>query len=55
MRVHSALGNGFREVIYQKALESEMGLADLRFLREMEIPVFYRELQIGTRGVDFFV
>ena len=55
MKVHSALGNGFQEVIYQKALAIEMGCAELFFEREMEMPIFYREKQIGTRRVDFFV
>jgi len=47
MRVHASLGNGFQEVIYQKALQIEMGLAGLS--------IFYRDEQIGTRRVDFFV
>ena len=55
MRVHSALGNGFQEVIYQRALEIEMRYDGLEFQREMEMPIFYREEQIGTRRVDFFV
>lgn len=55
MRVHSSLGNGFQEVIYQRALEIEMGLAGLGFVREMEMAIFYRSEQIGTRRVDFFV
>lgn len=55
MRVHSTLGNGFQEVIYQRALEIEMRLEGLAFQREMEMPIFYRDEQIGTRRVDFFV
>lgn len=55
MRVHSSLGNGFQEVIYQRALEIEMALAGLVFTREMEMPIFYRNEQIGARRVDFFV
>lgn len=55
MRVHSTLGNGFQEVIYQRALAIEMGLEGLAFQREMEMPVFYRDKQIGTRRVDFFL
>ena len=55
MRVHSTLGNGFQEVIYQKAMEIEMPYENLTFQREMEMPIFYREKQIGTRRVDFFV
>ena len=55
MTVHKALGNGFQEVIYQRALEIEMQLAGINFCREYEMPVFYRETQIGTRRVDFLV
>jgi len=55
MNVHNALGNGFQEVIYQRALEIEMQRANMIFAREMEMPIFYREIQIGTRRVDFFV
>ncbi len=55
IEVHKRLGNGFQEVIYQRALDIEMRLAGLQFTREMEIAVFYREFEIGTRRVDFFV
>jgi len=55
MRVHSVLGNGFQEAIYQRALELEMAHEGLGFVREMEMPIFYRNEQIGTRRVDFFV
>jgi len=55
MRVHSTLGNGFQEVIYQRALAIEMEKQDLSFVREMEMEIFYYERQIGTRRVDFFV
>ena len=55
MQVHKTLGNGFQEVIYQRALAIEMSLAELSFQREMEMPIFYRDEQIGTRRVDFFV
>ena len=55
MRVHSALGNGFQEVIYQRALQIEMSLADIPFSREFEMPIYYRNNRIGTRRVDFLV
>ena len=55
MQVHRTLGNGFQEVIYQRALKIEMTLLGLSFEREMEMPIFYREEQIGSRRVDFFV
>lgn len=46
MKVHSTLGNGFQEVIYQRALAIEMEKQGLGFAREMEM--------IGIRRVDFF-
>jgi len=55
IEVHKRLGNGFQEVIYQRALEIEMTLSGLKFSRELEMSIFYRESQIGTRRVDFFV
>jgi GxxExxY protein len=55
MKVHAALGNGFQEVIYQRALEIEMQDAGLHFLREYSMPVYYKGRQIGERRVDFFV
>ena len=55
MTVHKTLGNGFQEVIYQRALAMEMQLAGVEFSREFEMPIFYREEQIGTRRVDFLV
>lgn len=55
MNVHSALGNGFQEVIYQRALSIEMAYQGLSFEREKEMPIFYRDEQIGTRRVDFYV
>lgn len=55
MTVHKTLGNGFQEVIYQRALEIEMSMEGLAFNREFEMPIFYREQQIGTRRVDFLV
>ncbi len=55
MKVHSTLGNGFQEVIYQRALAIEMGYEELNFEREKEMHIFYRGEHIGTRRVDFFV
>jgi GxxExxY protein len=55
MKVHSMLGNGFQEVIYQRALAIQMQKDGLAFQRELEIPVYYAEEKIGTRRVDFLV
>jgi len=55
MEVHNNLGNGFQEVIYQRALEIEFKDLDMPFSREFEMPVKYKRVQIGTRRVDFLV
>ncbi|MBX2902839.1 MAG: GxxExxY protein [Chitinophagales bacterium] len=55
MKVHSTFGNGFQEVIYQRALAIEMEKQGLGFQREMEMSIFYEGIDIGTRRVDFFV
>ncbi len=55
--VHKFLGNGFQEVIYQRALDWELTKAGLDFDREIEQEIFYKDLSepIGTRRADFVV
>jgi GxxExxY protein len=55
IEVHTLLGNGFQEVIYQRALAIEFAIQNVPFEREFEMPLFYKGEQIGTRRVDFFV
>lgn len=55
MEVHKQIGNGFQEVIYQRALAIEMQLHGLNFSREHEMQINYKGYEIGTRRVDFFV
>ena len=55
MKVHSTLGNGFQEVIYQRALAIEIAKVALAYHRELEMPIFYDDQQLGTRRVDFLV
>jgi len=55
IEVHKTLGNGFQEVIYQRALEIEMTRQGLAFSREHEMDIFYKGAKIGNRRVDFFV
>jgi len=55
MQVHRVLGNGFQEVIYQRALAIEMRYSGLEFEREKEMQIYYRDEEVGTRRVDFFV
>jgi GxxExxY protein len=55
--VHKFLGNGFQEVIYQRAMAWELAQAGLSYAREIEQDIFYKELiePIGTRRADFVV
>ena len=55
MRVHNTLGNGFQEVIYQRCLAIELEKAGLHFVREIEQPIFYEGIHVGTRRADFVV
>lgn len=55
MRVHTVLGSGFQEVIYQRALEIEFAKCGLSFQRELEMQIFYDGQEIGTRRVDFLI
>ena len=54
MKVHSTLGNGFQEVIYQRALSIEFQKQGVAFQREMAMTIYYEGEDIGTRRVDFF-
>jgi GxxExxY protein len=55
MKVHSFLGSGFQEKIYQRALAIEMSNQNLSFKEEMTMSIYYQETKIGYRRVDFFV
>jgi GxxExxY protein len=55
--VHKFLGNGFQEVIYQRALGWEMEQKGLSYSRELDQDIYYKALvePIGTRRADFVV
>lgn len=55
MRVHSTLGRGFPEVVYQRALALELTKQQLLIEREVERTIFYDNQPIGSRRVDFLV
>ncbi len=55
MEVHKTLGNGFQEVIYQRALAIEMADRNINYSREHNMLIQYKGHDIGTRRVDFFV
>lgn len=55
MEVHNQMGNGFQEVVYQRALSIEFNLNGIEHERELEMPLEYKGHDVGTRRVDFFV
>ena len=55
IKVHNTLGNGFQEVVYQRCLAIEMEQAGLDFSREVEQPIHYGGIVVGSRRADFIV
>lgn len=55
MKVHNVLGNGFQEVIYQRALAIELEACMISFEREKEQEVYYLDSLVGVRRADFIV
>jgi GxxExxY protein len=55
LRVHRALGAGFLEEVYQKALEVELSASGLKFDRQLPIEIKYRGQPVGLHRVDLLV
>lgn len=55
MKIHNTLGNGFQEVIYQRCLAIELEKQGIQFDRELEMPIYYEDIAVGTRRADFVV
>jgi len=55
LEVHKLLGNGFQELIYQRAFSIEMQMQGIEHRREKEMDIYYKGEKIGTRRVDFLV
>ena len=55
VRVHKALGPGFLESIYHRALEIELAENGIPFESEKEIKVTYRGRFVGDHHLDLFV
>lgn len=55
MKVHSALGPGFLESVYHKALAHELEKAGVRSESEKPLSVFYDGVLVGEYIADFLV
>ena len=55
MKVHSAMGSGFQEIIYQRCLAIEFKQNNIAYIEEFEMPIYYYGYNVGMRRVDFFV
>ena len=55
MAVHQELGRGFLEAVYQEALMRELSTAAIPFLREVDLPIFYKGSPLTTHYRADFV
>jgi GxxExxY protein len=55
IQVHKALGPGFLEAIYQRALVVELRNRNLPFETEVDIPILYKGEPIGRHRLDLVV
>jgi GxxExxY protein len=55
IRVHTELGPGFLEALYEEALAIELRALGIRSERQKPVPVFYRGQPIGEHRVDLLV
>ena len=54
MKVHRKMGSGYRELIYSRCLAIEFENAGLKFQKEYEQPIYYYDVLVGKKRVDFF-
>ncbi|MES2798693.1 MAG: GxxExxY protein [Bacteroidota bacterium] len=55
MRVHSELGSGFLESVYQEAFAIELEEIEIPFEKEKSIPVYYKEKPLRKKFVADFI
>ena len=55
MEVHSNLGSGFLESVYEEALTVELDLCGIKYERQKAIDVFYKNRRLKQFFCDFLV
>ena len=53
--VHNELGGKVSEKVIQRAIFSDLDLCNLKYEREIKVPVFYKGKQIGYYYLDFII
>ena len=55
LKVHQRMRSGYPELIYHRCLIIEFKRSALSFLSEIELPIFYDDIEVGKRRVDFLI
>ena len=55
IQVHSILGPGYNEVIYQRALSRELWKRQLDHQRDVWLDIYYDDLRVGKKRIDFVI
>lgn len=55
IQVHTELGPGFLESLYEEALGIELRMLGIQFERQKPVPLFYRGQPIGEHRVDLLI
>jgi GxxExxY protein len=55
VEVHKALGPGFLEAIYQRAMEVALNHRGIRFQRQKEVRVYFEGEDLGVQRLDLVV
>jgi GxxExxY protein len=55
MEVHSQLGNGFLETVYQEALAIELTARNIPFVKEQKLEISYKEQKLDKYYIADFV
>lgn len=55
MKVHSILGPGFSEKVYQDALEIELSEQQIPYLREVSLHVSYKRVNLNSTFIPDFI
>ena len=53
--VHKIIGPGFVELVYLRSMIVECGLRSMEIDSEIELPIFYKNVRVGSRRADLLV